>query len=340
MSNKRNYAIDSLKFFCIIGVICLHAVPFNEIQAGNVGNRYLGFIVDTVARVCVPLFFMITGYFFYGRSNKSYAVKHTANSVKKLVVWSIIYVVFDIFIHNIQESRPVFNGAAAYVESFRLPQLYYATGIVHYHLWYITAMIVVFPLMYFIISKNIIDKALIVSLILNLIGIFMPVFIKGDLWIKVRDGIFLGLFYSLLGVFIKKNEDKLSNMMRKTDCFKYILSIIILFGISIAERYIYLKKFKGAGNYFLSTIPLAILIFTLCLRQTDIFKNNIISRMGQHTLGVYLIHPMIISFINLVISMFDVNWLRNTTVWQICCVPIVYILSYLLYSIFLRCRHN
>ena len=70
---KRNYSIDTLKFFCILGVICIHYVPFKGMDLGWPGSRYLGIVINTIARVCVPLFFMITGYFSYKKNDfKSY----------------------------------------------------------------------------------------------------------------------------------------------------------------------------------------------------------------------------------------------------------------------------
>ena len=65
MVNKRNYSIDVLKFFCILGVIIIHTHPFANVQESIFLGEYIATIINIIPRVCVPLFFISTGYFFY-----------------------------------------------------------------------------------------------------------------------------------------------------------------------------------------------------------------------------------------------------------------------------------
>lgn len=57
-SNERSRvdSIDILKAICAFLIVCIH-VPF----PGNIGEY-----VTTLARIAVPIFFMITGYFYSG----------------------------------------------------------------------------------------------------------------------------------------------------------------------------------------------------------------------------------------------------------------------------------
>ena len=56
---NRNNNLDILKTICAFLVICIH-IPF----PGSVGA-----IITPLARIAVPIFFMITGY-FYNRTSK------------------------------------------------------------------------------------------------------------------------------------------------------------------------------------------------------------------------------------------------------------------------------
>ena len=332
----RNYSIDSLKFFCILGVIAIHTNPFGGIELNFIGSRYIGIIINTIVRVCVPLFFVSSGYFFYNKCNKEYMKKYTMNLIKILASWIVIYILYNISINvlsNLINSRFIFDGIVDFFSGFNLLNIYYATGIVKYHLWYLSAMIIIIPTLYFVIDKNLVDKSIKVSLILNIIGVLIPVFISADLWYRVRDALFFGLFYVLLGVYIKKYECEFKKKIEQISTLKYIAVIIILFGISIIERYIYLSVFNGAGDYFISTIPLSIFIFGICIVNINLFKGSIINKLGKNTLGIYVIHPLIMEIVSLLLHILNIEWISNTLIWQIIYTPTVLIVSFISYKI-------
>lgn len=55
----RNYSFDTLKFICAIFVIFIHT-PQPELW-----NNY----ITPIIRCAVPIFFMISGYYTYGKKN-------------------------------------------------------------------------------------------------------------------------------------------------------------------------------------------------------------------------------------------------------------------------------
>lgn len=327
--------MDSLKFFCVLGVICIHTIPFNSAEISFTGSQYLSIILNTIARVCVPIFFICSGYIFYNRCSKEYTKKYIINLIKVLLTWSIIYISYNICIQimsNLINRRAALNGIIEYLNKFNVIDLYYATGIIYYHLWYLSSMIIVIPILYYIIKKNLLEIFIKISIILNIIGVLMPVFISNDLRFRVRDAIFLGLFYTILGAYINKYEYKFKEKIKKIYKFKYLAIIMFLFIVSIVERYIYTSIFKGDGDYFISTIPLSILIFGLCLVNTELFEDTIISNLGKHTLGIYVIHPLILSIMSLVLLKLNIESIRSTIIWQIIYTPGVLIVSYLIYN--------
>lgn len=334
--NKRNYTIDSLKFFCILGVICIHTYPFSGMELGFIGSKYIGVILNTIVRVCVPLFFISSGYLFYNKYSLKYTQKYVINLIKVLTTWTIIYILYNISIQvmsNFLNSKNIFNGILEYVSTFKLRDLYYGTGIVYYHLWYLSAIIIVIPVLYYILEKDLLEKVIWILLILNIIGVLVPVFIDSSLWYIFRDAIFFGLFYTTLGAYINKYEDRFIEKIRKIQKFKYLALIIFLFGLSILERYVYLSRFKGDGDYYITTIFISILIFAICLIDKELFKDTIINKLGKHTLGIYLIHPLILSITYLALLKLNMDWITKTVIWQIIYTPLVLILSYIIYNI-------
>ena len=145
--------------------------------------------------------------------------------------------------------------------SFKISDIYYASGIVEYHLWYLSSLICCVPLLYMIISRGLINKAIIVTFLLNIIGVFLPV-INQDMWIITRDAIFFGMFYMTLGAYMFKKEKSLP----KLNGFQYSILILIISSLMLIEAYIYRTKFNSTGDYFILTIPFSILIFLFCIR--------------------------------------------------------------------------
>lgn len=332
---ERNYSIDSLKFFCIFGVICIHTAPFKGMELIFTGSQYLSIIINTVARVSVPIFFISSGYLFYERCSKEYTKKYTMKLLKVLIIWSIVYILYDIVLiisENISNSREIFTGIWQYISDFNILDIYYATGIIHYHLWYLTVMIITQPLLYLIIKNKLLDKAIILGLFLNIVGVLIPVLINIDLWYNVRDVIFFSIFYCMLGSIIKKYEELITEKVDNILYIKYIAIIVLGFMISIVERKIYISRFNGAGDYYLSTIPLSIILFCLCLKNKNLFKNTIIEKIGRNTLGIYVIHPLIMNIVMLGINKFNIDWLRDTVLWQVLYSPMILILSYIMYD--------
>lgn len=90
-SIKKNYkSIDCLKFVLSIFVIGIHTPgPFSGTPFG------LG-IQIVIFTLAVPLFFAITGFFFYGKLQKNYdteTIKHYCWRLGKLyLVWTLLYI--------------------------------------------------------------------------------------------------------------------------------------------------------------------------------------------------------------------------------------------------------
>ncbi|WP_294371770.1 acyltransferase [uncultured Clostridium sp.] len=329
--NERKYSLDSLKFLCIFGVVFVHGTLIGQMEWGLTGK-----IINTIARVCVPLFFITTGYFFYNKCTKQYSRKYTLNLIKTFITWTGIYILYSVIIitmSNITNFKDLFYNIHNYFYQFHIRDIYYGTGIVKYHLWYLSAMILIIPILHFLISKSLLTKALILSFILNIIGILIPVLTNIPFW-RVRDGVFYGLFYCILGAFIKKKESVLLNITEKISNFKYSVAIILLFCVMICERFMYIFLFSNSGNYFFSTIPLSVLIFIFFLKNNNILKNTILNKLGKHTLGIYLIHPLIIDTVVYIESALNISWISSNVLWQLIYIPILITLCYVFYEFF------
>ena len=72
MNNKNSthiYWVDFVRVCAIVGVVCLHmAAPLlHEYNEASLGRWWVGNIFDSATRVCVPIFFMLTGFLLLGK---------------------------------------------------------------------------------------------------------------------------------------------------------------------------------------------------------------------------------------------------------------------------------
>ena len=60
---KRIYSLDLLRIICCIYVIAIHI--FMSYRVTDQGISYNILFVESFIRCCVPIFFMITGFFMF-----------------------------------------------------------------------------------------------------------------------------------------------------------------------------------------------------------------------------------------------------------------------------------
>jgi len=100
---KRTVSFDVMKTAAIILVIMIHTSAPGYVSFGAQWHAALAY--ESLSRICVPLFFMVTGALLIPR-------EHSINSILKrmqriatpLVVWSFIYLIFNKYYFGISTS--------------------------------------------------------------------------------------------------------------------------------------------------------------------------------------------------------------------------------------------
>lgn len=144
-------SIDMAKFICALLVITIHTRPFSDMS--DILDFYLS---DVIARVAVPLFFSISGYFFFHslRYENGKIVNCTSNRkrlFKQLKRLGFLYVGFALFYTIVQLPewyRVGWWGMTAVKDSF---VSFFFRGS-YYHLWYLLAIIYALSLAYLLFS--------------------------------------------------------------------------------------------------------------------------------------------------------------------------------------------
>ncbi len=278
----RNYSIDTLKLICAIFVVFIHT-PQPEIWE---------IYITPLIRCAVPIFFMISGYFTYGKNNLIHTLyKRIIHLITILGIVFFFYLSI-FFIVNGKDSLEHLSILFSY-NFFLLNSVPYCM-----HLWYIVAYIYVLLIMLMVEKYNLYKWLFFLTPILLLtaltIGKYSEI-ILGNCYPTnyTRNFLFTGLPFFALGMIIKKAKQLPNVYITGVGCIVfYILGIIEVINI------------KGLGDWYASTIFLSLSVFILFINIKQ-GKDNILSKVGREdSLYIYLLHFIIATGITILSNRF------------------------------------
>lgn len=298
--------LDILKYISAILIIILHLRPFQ-----NYSNELDLAFNNIITRICVPIFFLITGYFVAKKekSKYDYIKYYIKKQIPLYLIWSLIYI--PVIVATIIQYLPTINN---YISQLNL-SLYYLiplliiaipiviiiallyTGI-YYHLWYFPAVILSLLVLSKWKKKFSIKSLLIVSFILLLFGAtetyygVLPLGIKQlityyyNIFFTTRNFLFFGLFYIVLGYYMGTKKEVYSKY-----CFE---KLIICFFLLIFEAILLHDTNRLNSNILLSCIPLVYYLFISVIYMMKKKEKKLNFSFRDYSKYYYLIHPMII----------------------------------------------
>ena len=235
MKTPRNQAIECCRMAASIAVVFIHIL-----FPGTLGSG-----VHCLARVAVPFFFVISGYFALGLPPRKFLSRFT--DIAKIYLGAIgLYLAWGAVRTGILESEPILPWLSGI---FTLPHL--MEGLVfHYdhigggHLWYLIAMMACYLVMYAYARWGKADHRplyilggclLAVQIILNSVCIAVGHPVSNLLY---RNGWVLGLPLFLLGMFLREHQQTLTEKFRLTNG-KLVCLFLIGAVLSMAQWVIY-----------------------------------------------------------------------------------------------------
>ncbi len=279
---KRNYSLDSLKVLAMILVVFIH-VKF---------PGQFGLIVTDIARIAVPLFFMISGLYIDG-TQVDICKKRCLKAVMLLGISVGIYLIYNIFV----------KGLSGFFSSITLPNLLklivFNKSIFAEHLWYLYAVLYCYVVVLFlaVIKKfDTASKILCYLLIVTyLIGEILPIALDRDNSVLIyRNAYLTGIPFMMIGYRIGKSKLCANGV---------IVIVLAVFGcaLSVAERMLFFS-----GDLYIGTSICAIALFVYAVRHPG--KDNVISKIGnKYSAFVYVVHPLVISLLGFIFSRLHVE---------------------------------
>lgn len=291
--NNRTASIDVLKFILAFLIVVIH-VPFS----GHVG-------IIPFARIAVPLFFMITGYYLPTMKIDKFK-KHIKKILVLTITSTLFYMVFSYiqsFFHYTEASTDWFT------ENFNFHKLYdwilYNNTPIGIHLWYFYALLYVFLILYIFYRFkhiNFLFKILPLIFLFNYLLSFGPS-------IYYRNFLFTGLPYVLLGCLFRKHEEHLLKLFSKS---RILIIGFILFTFGLGVELFFYKYFglKTGRDLYFFNLPIAICIFLLALQHPHYGAGTYIALIGRKYSGyIYIMHPFFLILIQNILKTYVGEWI-------------------------------
>lgn len=287
LRRKRN--LDVVKLLCAFFVVCIH-MPFPD---------ELSTVILPLARMAVPVFFMITG-FFYRRVKENGREKQQFIKVLKLTVFAnMVYFVWGLLFSFITGSPAQYitqtlNGSSL------LRFLLLNESPFEIHLWYLTGLLFALVILCLLSKQEKIFRAsycFIPILLLGglLIGKYAPLFWETafDLCFS-RNALFVGLPYMLLGAFLEENMNCLVTAFGKRKWLLVLLTVLFSATSILESRLLSVTGMDTAGDYYLSTTFLACSVFILAVVIPDVKETNLLAKIGKATsTDIYIFHLIV-----------------------------------------------
>lgn len=213
--NTRVGRLDDFKWIAALLVVANHTSPLESI---SVTADFL--LTRVFARMAVPFFFMVTGYFvLYGAMQEQGGFGRIRKSLQKT---GMMYLFVTLLYLPVQIYKVIREPVAATAFFGKILRAVFFDG-TYYHLWYLPAAMLGLVLA-FMLLRYMERKALLVAAVLYLIGLLgdgyygliegIPVigsFYEGlfTIFSYTRNGLFLAPLFILLGYEAAKNEKNL-----------------------------------------------------------------------------------------------------------------------------------
>ena len=281
-----------MKAICAFLIVCIH-VPF----PGKIGAYF-----TTLTRVAVPVFFMITGY-FYSDTVARHKEKRQIKKILYLVVEAnVLFFIWNIALDILRRDsiityiRSIFTGKNI-IEFLALNESPLAG-----HLWYLGAILYVLVIVFLMDKFNcrkilcyLTPVLLIVDLVFGKYSLL--IFHREFPYILVRNFLCVGIPYFCIGNFIR--EKQCSEKWNK----KVLQTLILVFAVtSLVERFILMNaSLNATRDHYISTTFLSICLFVYTLKSN--WHNKGLAMIGRkYSTWLYIIHPIFITVFSIVVG--------------------------------------
>lgn len=285
---RKNYNLEIIRILSCIFVIVIHVTNYFCRAYGEItqGEYVFALALDTIARVSVPCFFMISGALLLGREEP--LKKHGKRLLRFLIalaVWSAVYYLWN----------------TCYMKTdYQLKEILYVPT--EPHLWYLYAMIPIYMTLPFfqVMCKGIgirLEWALLLVSSASVIFNYLVSLQHGEAYYDlplIGDKVYM--FYIFIGYFIYKYRRHI-RLSQKWAAVIFTGSMVAVFGLTCWMTQTSGEHYERILEYGCPLLVLASASFFLLLIRWQRGKVQLTERIRKAvdlgcgcSFGMYLIH--------------------------------------------------
>ena len=278
--------IDNLRGIACLMVVMIHTTTWYITNPATVTSFdwNVANLLNSASRVSVPLFFMISGYLFYGE--RSAQPRHFLRIALCLLFYSAIALLYIVLFTSINSDLSLKN-------ILQKP--------IFYHLWFFFAVIVIYLVSPLIQVKTLSGKMLLA--LIAVIGIVANpnlVTLKsgGVEWLPINLYINGDTFYYVLYAILGRAIGMMETQKRALSWLS--AAVVVLAVVAISRGTLHELRWRGnfADTWYLYCGPM---VFLCAIALFTLVKNTLNNRtlpglalISRHSLGIYGFHALII----------------------------------------------
>ncbi|MBO8441706.1 acyltransferase family protein [Ligilactobacillus aviarius] len=289
---KRNVIIDEFRIVAVVLVIMIHSFLVPQLSNSNFYYDGGSLIANTIGRYAVPIFMLITSYYYFLNPTSQHKKKIIKNFLRLWFVWIIIYIPRisllkgDTFIEFIKAMVFTLFGKS----------IFYAGS------WYLTASIFGIIVVDFLRQKGLWKFSNILSLIILFLccanSTYFQWLNKFDLGFSqgnLSTSIIVGILWVTLGWDIVYLQSKLSQVGN----LKYVIFAILLTMVEHEIVCLFSKNAtypRLADIYF--TLPISVtIIFIYMIDHARMIEKNKVMFLRDLSTLMYFVQWGVLSFV-------------------------------------------
>lgn len=281
---SRNASLDALRVLSLLGIVILHVAG-----GGFADSKPLGFVLDELSRFAVPVFFVLSAYFW-----KPDELEHPFGLVARVarrvgvpfVCWVLLTIAWSAAFKPSQTLDLSPGGIA----------LIAWTGGPAFHLWFLPALIVGTAITAtagrYLGWRATLFLAVMLFVIGTVLGSYAPVLLHRTFpaWID-RTGIFFAPVFLVAGVLLRRHRDRVAELPVSA-----IGLAVVIFAIGqLAEGLFVVPRYPMGHDYSLSTLGYGVSVAMLFMRLE--LRSSIWSALGRATFTAYLVHLLVMAIL-------------------------------------------
>lgn len=302
MTKKLEW-MDNMRAIATISVIIVHVVygvVSQNFQHNNMPYFWIGNIIDSALRFCVPIFLMLSGASLLGKDSTylDFIKKRFMRIFFPFLFWSILYVFYAFYMSPLGEKPTNMNAFWTW-----LSKLFWEKNI-SMHFWYLYTILIIYSFVPFLGRwvRSLSEKKLLNYIIVWVF--FCIVITLGSEQIKLPHLIARVLNYTAYtGYLVLGYYLSIKNF--KSFRTKYIAIIGFVLSVGATAILVYIQSktnnkldLSSYGYYWINSIIQSACIFIVIKEMNTSNKliNKVFSIISNYSFGIYLVHVMILGF--------------------------------------------